>query len=253
MRATVTPAAPVNQLPVIVWRQVRVITTELLAREYETDEKNIQQNYSRNADRFLEGTHFYKLEGGALSRLKKELTLPKKVSSNDCPEMVGVVPKHARSLILWTERGAARHAKMLDTDAAWDVFERLEDFYFRVAQSMESPAERARLRHETVGIHKAMNSMLVARREKDGKECAPYHFMNEAKLINHVLIGKFKGVDRDALSLDRLALLAKLEARNTILIADGVSYQDRKIALEQFAQDLASTVSQIAVDGGAQV
>ncbi|MDL9985518.1 hypothetical protein QS817_20565, partial [Providencia rettgeri] len=30
----------------------------------------------------------------------------------------------------WTERGAARHAKMLDTDNAWDVFEALEDFYF---------------------------------------------------------------------------------------------------------------------------
>ncbi|EOV7311415.1 Rha family transcriptional regulator [Escherichia coli] len=39
-------------------------------------------------------------------------------------------PKNARSLILWTERGAARHAKMLETDQAWDVFERLEDCYF---------------------------------------------------------------------------------------------------------------------------
>ncbi|EGA8634781.1 hypothetical protein ABRM53_005331 [Escherichia coli] len=36
----------------------------------------------------------------------------------------------ARSLILWTERGAARHAKMLETDQAWDVFEKLEDCYF---------------------------------------------------------------------------------------------------------------------------
>jgi hypothetical protein len=37
----------------------------------------------------------------------------------------------ARSIILWTERGAARHAKMLETDAAWDVFEALEENYFR--------------------------------------------------------------------------------------------------------------------------
>ncbi|KAA9920381.1 hypothetical protein, partial [Escherichia coli] len=33
-------------------------------------------------------------------------------------------------LILWTERGAARHAKMLETDQAWEVFEKLEDSYF---------------------------------------------------------------------------------------------------------------------------
>lgn len=35
-----------------------------------------------------------------------------------------------RHLMLWTERGAARHAKMLETDQAWDVFDKLEDYYF---------------------------------------------------------------------------------------------------------------------------
>lgn len=40
------------------------------------------------------------------------------------------VKKNARIVNLWTERGAARHAKMLDTDQAWEVFEQLEDCYF---------------------------------------------------------------------------------------------------------------------------
>ncbi|EJS0549968.1 ORF6N domain-containing protein, partial [Escherichia coli] len=44
-----------------------------------------------------------------------------------------VSPK-TRSLILWTERGAARHAKMLETDQAWEVFEKLEDCYFSQKQ-----------------------------------------------------------------------------------------------------------------------
>lgn len=35
-----------------------------------------------------------------------------------------------RTLYLWTKRGAARHAKMLSTDRARDVFELLEDTYF---------------------------------------------------------------------------------------------------------------------------
>ncbi len=39
-----------------------------------------------------------------------------------------------RSLHLWTELGAARHAKMLETDKAWDVFEQLEDNYFAMSR-----------------------------------------------------------------------------------------------------------------------
>ena len=42
-----------------------------------------------------------------------------------------MVNKRVSHLTLWTERGAARHAKMLDTDQAWDIFEQLEDCYFR--------------------------------------------------------------------------------------------------------------------------
>lgn len=43
--------------------------------------------------------------------------------------LVEISPR-AKHSTLWTERGAARHAKMLDTDQAWEVFERLEDAYF---------------------------------------------------------------------------------------------------------------------------
>ena len=38
------------------------------------------------------------------------------------------------SLTLWTERGAARNAKMLNSDRAWDVFELLEETFFRVVR-----------------------------------------------------------------------------------------------------------------------
>jgi hypothetical protein len=46
---------------------------------------------------------------------------------------VRVVTSELLAQIYGTERGAARHAKMLDTDQAWEVFERLEDAYFRPA------------------------------------------------------------------------------------------------------------------------
>lgn len=107
----------VQNLPPVQHNGFRVITTELLANVYETEINNIQQNFKRNKKRFIEGKHYFKIVGDALNNLRltmSQLQISAKV----------------RSLILWTERGAARHAKMLDTDNAWDVFEALEDFYF---------------------------------------------------------------------------------------------------------------------------
>ncbi|EOR0773539.1 ORF6N domain-containing protein, partial [Escherichia coli] len=51
------------------------------------------------------------------------------------------IARNVRSLILWTERGAARHAKMLETDRAWEVFEKLEDCYFsqKIPEQLQLP------------------------------------------------------------------------------------------------------------------
>lgn len=109
----------VNTLQPILHNQLPVITTELLAKLYGTDVDNIKKNYSRNATRFIEGKHFFKVAGDELKTLRVTLSHSQNTIS----------PK-TRTLILWTERGAARHAKMLETNQAWDVFERLEDCYF---------------------------------------------------------------------------------------------------------------------------
>lgn len=39
--------------------------------------------------------------------------------------------KHANVLQLWTEKGALLHAKSLNTDKAWEVYDYLVEFYFR--------------------------------------------------------------------------------------------------------------------------
>ncbi|WP_149011177.1 ORF6N domain-containing protein, partial [Escherichia albertii] len=100
-----TTQISVETLSPITHNQIPVITTELLAQLYGTDSDNIKKNYSRNADRFCEGKHFYKVIGDELKNLRVTL------SHSQNP----ISPK-TRSLILWTERGAARHAKMLETE-----------------------------------------------------------------------------------------------------------------------------------------
>ncbi|XZW37134.1 ORF6N domain-containing protein [Acinetobacter baumannii] len=107
-----------KEISIINYKAIPIVTTEMLADFYGTDIDNIRQNFSRNAERFVEGKHFYKLEGSELKVFKNSVT--------NCH----AVKKNARIVNLWTERGAARHAKMLDTDQAWEVFEQLEDCYF---------------------------------------------------------------------------------------------------------------------------
>lgn len=122
----------VDTLPAITHNQIPVITTELLAKLYGTKIKNISDNFLNNTTRFVVGKHYFKIEKSELRKFK------------DRPETIGLVGKNARSLILWTERGAARHAKMLETDQAWEVFEKLEDCYFSQKQpsaTQNSPTE----------------------------------------------------------------------------------------------------------------
>ena len=122
-------------LPPVTWEDTRVMTTELLAKVYGADAKRIQNNYARNIGRFIEGKHFYRVAGQAL----KDLRLSLSDSQNLQPSLRGSqIPAKARSMILWTERGAMRHAKMLETDNAWEVFETLEDCYFAIREKVKA-------------------------------------------------------------------------------------------------------------------
>jgi hypothetical protein len=94
-----------------------------------------------------------------------------------------------------------------------------------------------RIRHEATSSFKVMNAVLQLQRQMQGKPCAPHHFSNESRLINWALTGEFKGIDRNTLSHGDLDMLAKLEERNTVLMGVGLSYGERKHALEIFIAD----------------
>jgi len=108
---------------VIAYQDVRICTTQQLAEFYGCSEKQLSDNFGNNRDRFKEGRHFVRLEGDAFRSFKTGL-----------PDEIGEPLKFAPKAILWTEKGAARHAKMLTTEKAWEVFEQLEDAYFRVKE-----------------------------------------------------------------------------------------------------------------------
>lgn len=120
----------------IEFNDQRILTTEQLAEVYGTETKNIQMNFSNHKDQFTEGKHYYVLQGDELKTFKRSL-----------PNDIGEPLKFAPVLYLWTERGASRHCKILDTEKAWEQFDHLEDTYFRVKemprlQGQPDPLER---------------------------------------------------------------------------------------------------------------
>ncbi|EAX4622278.1 ORF6N domain-containing protein, partial [Salmonella enterica] len=121
-----------RDLQIIEYRGQRVVTNEQLAAGYGTDVANIKMNYSRNADRFVEGKHFFKVTGEELANLRVTFSYLQ-------------ISSKTRSLMLWTERGAANHAKMLETDQAWSYHEDLVEFYFTQRNATALPVSRKEL------------------------------------------------------------------------------------------------------------
>ena len=94
-----------------------------------------------------------------------------------------------------------------------------------------------KLRHQSASSFKVANDILKMVREANDKDTEDHHYMNEARLVNWVLTGEFKGVDRETLSAGQLDLLAHLQERNAVLIGRGLEYQQRKNMLKSYAMD----------------
>lgn len=107
---------------IVRYNEEIVITTKMLAEAYECKDNNIIQNFYDSKDRFIEGKHYYKLEGQELKEFKRFI--------RNTNEHLYEEIKFNPVMILWTKRGASRHSKMLGTDKAWDMFDTLEESYF---------------------------------------------------------------------------------------------------------------------------
>lgn len=121
-----SPSAP--SFPPLAYKGIPVLTTEMLAQAYRVAPKQIRQNFANNRERFIEGKHFFIISGNELREFK------------NCVENFDSVQigKRTASVTLYTDRGCARHAKSLNTDRAWDMYELLEETFFSVAKAAQS-------------------------------------------------------------------------------------------------------------------
>lgn len=119
------------QLPETVEvKGIRVLTTRQLAQAYETTRQIISYNFNYNKHRYVEGKHYIALEGDELRAFK---------ASHEIHDNL----KYAHIAYFWTEKGALLHAKSLNTDKAWEVYDYLVDYYFRAEEQkkVSTPVE----------------------------------------------------------------------------------------------------------------
>ena len=121
-----------QNLTVAEYKNVRVLTTQQIAEAYGTDSKIISNNFNRNKQRYVEGKHYISLMGAE----KREFLNHHQFDDSS---------KNATVIYLWTEKGAFLHAKSLNTDIAWEVYDQLVDNYFKKQDMLDglSPELRA--------------------------------------------------------------------------------------------------------------
>lgn len=117
------------QLPKTLYvHGIRVLTTRQLAIMYGTEPEIINNNFTRNKTKYVLEKHYISIEGEEMRQLKTS------------HQFDGELKRVSRAYF-WTEKGALLHAKSLNTDKAWEVYDYLVDFYFRAKENIPKPQE----------------------------------------------------------------------------------------------------------------
>lgn len=129
-----------NDLKVVEYQKIRVLTTQQIADEYDVEAKQITDNFNNNKNRYISGKHYICLEGKELKLFKNET------------ENFDVVGSKVNKLYLWTQKGVLLHAKSLNTDKAWEVYDHLVDTYFDVKKLEFKPLTKMEIIQQSIDI-----------------------------------------------------------------------------------------------------
>lgn len=136
-----------NDLAVTEYKDIRVLTTQQIADAYGTDTQVIINNFNRNKDRYTEGKHYVCLTGDDKSEFIKK-------NQNEFSSFA-----KAKGIYLWTEKGAFLHAKSLNTDKAWEVYDHLVDTYFNRKKPMTTSEQIALLAQGNMELEQKIDSV----------------------------------------------------------------------------------------------
>ncbi len=185
------------QLPQITEvRGMRVLTTKQLSEMYGVDPKIIQYNFRYNKDKYSCNKHYIEVTGEELRQLKTRSEFQSSL-------------KYAKSLYLWTEKGALLHAKSLNTDKAWQVYDYLVDFYFRAKEkSTEIIKPQKPLNKVTMKNPILIFKVLIQLAEQNNMKIKSYDFKASPSYIKGNKIGMKSNMSLEEVDYELAYILA---------------------------------------------
>ncbi|ENZ0270370.1 Rha family transcriptional regulator [Morganella morganii] len=193
-----------------------VVTTDVVAIEFGRRHDNVLQN--------IRGL----IESGHLGLLdfKESSYLNTQNKEQPCFEL--------------TERGFLIVMPFIGGDKARDGQVRLVDSFIRFREKAAKEAQVQIERNVARVEYKPMTDAVKQSKVDEGKDPAPYHFSNEADLINRIVLGtssakfrKDKDIGktepiRDYLSHQQIRAITELQRANTVFITMGWDFEQRK-------------------------
>ncbi len=133
---------------------------------------------------------------------------------------------------------AVRFAQWLSVDFSIWCDEVVEE---RISGSWQKERDASK------AYYRMMTDTLQQSRLDQGKDTKAHHFTNEARLVNYALTGDYNGIDRDNADKHTLSAIKALESYNSVLIIQGLSYDERKAKLSEYAIKYRTPLIEVAL------
>lgn len=197
-----------NELKIVEHQNQRVLLTSQLAESYGTNNKIISYNFNNNKERYEEGKHFIKLEGEEKKAFINRLEIQDS-------------SKNAKTLYLWTERGAFLHAKSLNTNKAWEVYDSLVEHYFK---SQEAKPSQLPSNYKEALLQLVAQVEANEKLELENKEMKPKALFADAVATSKtsILVGDLaKILKQNGINIGANRLFAKLRDKGYLIKRKG--------------------------------
>ena len=216
----------------IAYSNEPVVTTKILADYFECSVENIKKNFQNNSERFNEGKDFFKLSGDALKQFKDR--------GNEIPS----VGKNANLLYLWTRWGAFRHAKILNNDKAWEIYEKLVEFYFDNEKFHWNKArEDGKITRKN--FTDVMKKFYEYAKAQGTSRPEVAFYMKYSRLANK-LAGRPNKGGRDDATIQQIVLCSLIEDRMSEIFCGGMEknlpYKEIESHVESWTENLFSAI-----------
>lgn len=213
-----------QSLQVVEVKGQRVLTAKQIAEAYRVDVQKIQQNFANNRSRFVDGKHYISMKGNDLRDFKNKF------------EKIELVGGRTRHLYLWTEKGALLHAKSLNTEKAWEVYDYLVDFYFRAKEETQETAKRQQAAEKNAVVPvKTRTERIPESIEMKERTIPLYNSMNAGKVFENLI--------HLAASEGLMVKFAPLRANYARIKGDRIALNSSLATIEDFNYNLAQSLA----------